>query len=225
MTWSPLALADLHLNVLYERDEAGLLVRVRSTTIAPPSFHLVRTVDGNRWLISAAMSKDLRAELKETLSHEPVVRTLAEMERRPPLHSVQDWYRGPAFVFPNPLPVAPVAAEVLGDARRARTVPELSWVRDVTPAERPATVVRSSSGEVVSVCHSARATDAGAEAGVETANRHRGRGLAGAVVAAWATAILAEGRLPLYSTQWTNRASRGVARKLGLIQYGEDCHD
>ena len=42
------------------------------------------------------------------------------------------------------------------------------------------------------------------------------------VVAAWAHAIRAEGRTPLYSTSWDNAASQGVARKLGLVIYGTD---
>jgi hypothetical protein len=44
------------------------------------------------------------------------------------------------------------------------------------------------------------------------------------VVAAWARAIRESGGEPLYSTSWDNKASRGVARKLGLLLYGEDLH-
>ncbi|HZS91689.1 MAG TPA: GNAT family N-acetyltransferase, partial [Chloroflexota bacterium] len=43
-----------------------------------------------------------------------------------------------------------------------------------------------------------------------------------AVVAGWARAIRASGRIPLYSTSWDNHASQAVARKLGLVQYGTD---
>ena len=226
-------MADVHLDLLYERDDGGLLLRARDPAILAPSFHLVRTTDGNRWLLSAALSEHGRAGLQEALSREPVVDALEEMESRPPVLSgvrplqaeerpPSAEYRGPAFLFPDPLPLIPGPAELLRDSRSARTVPKLSWIRAVTPAEHPLSVARNSSGEVVSVCHSARATAIGAEAGVETAPGYRGRGLAAAVVLVWAAAVLAEGRLPLYSTQWTNHASRAVARKLGLIPYGED---
>jgi len=232
--WTPLALVDLHLDVLYERDDAGHILRARGTAIAAPDFHLVRTVDGNRWATSAAMSEDEGRALRKALSREPVVGTLDEMKGRAPVVSALSLpagkrppsadYRGPAFRFPEPLPQVPEYAELLHDPRDARTVPELAWIRAVTQAEHPLTVARNSSGEVVSVCHSARATAGGAEAGVETAPGYRGRGLAGAVVLVWAHAVLADGRVPLYSTQWTNHASRAVARKLGLIAYGEDYH-
>jgi predicted GNAT family acetyltransferase len=74
----------------------------------------------------------------------------------------------------------------------------------------------------VSLCFSARLTERAAEAGVETLEGYRGRGYAPAVVLAWAQAIRASGRVPLYSTSWDNRASQAVARKLGLVQYGVD---
>ena len=101
-------------------------------------------------------------------------------------------------------------------------MPELAWIRDASAAEHPLAVIRNADGEVVAVCHSARLTPAAAEAGVETATAYRGRGFAGAVVLCWAQAVVAQGRLPLYSTNWTNHASRAVARKLGLTMFGED---
>jgi len=230
---SPLALADLHLDVQYEQDDAGLLLRPRSPGIAAPAFHLVRTIEGNRWLLSGALSEHQRARLQEALEREPVVGALDEMESSPPLLSgsrpllAQDHpeYRGPAFRFPEPLPSNTGRAELLHGLSNARAVPELAWIRAATPAEYPLSIARNSSGEIVSICHSARSTANSAEAGLETATGYRGRGLADAAVLTWAAAVLAEGRMPLYSTQWTNLASRSVARKLGLIPYGEDYHN
>ena len=77
-------------------------------------------------------------------------------------------------------------------------------------------------GRLASLCYSSRNTPVAAEAGVDTLEEFRGRGYAPAVVAAWARAVRAEGRIPLYSTSWDNLASRSVARKLGLVLYGAD---
>jgi predicted GNAT family acetyltransferase len=60
------------------------------------------------------------------------------------------------------------------------------------------------------------------EAELETAAAYHGRGHAVRVAAAWAMAIRASGRTPLYSTSWTNTASLAVARKLGLVAYASD---
>jgi predicted GNAT family acetyltransferase len=79
-------------------------------------------------------------------------------------------------------------------------------------------------GHAVAVCASVRHTSVADEAGVDTAASFRGRGFAGQVAAAWAQAVRAESRIPLYSTSWQNDASRAVARKLGLAQFGSDLH-
>ena len=74
-------------------------------------------------------------------------------------------------------------------------------------------------GLALSVCFCSRRSDAAAEAGLETAAAFRGRGLGSQVTAAWALAVRASGRIPLYSTSWSNGASLAVARKLGLVAY------
>jgi len=77
-------------------------------------------------------------------------------------------------------------------------------------------------GYPVSVCFSARGSSIAAEAGVETAVGFRGRGFGPRVTAAWASAVRAAGRVPLYSTDWSNESSLVLARKLGLEAYAAD---
>ena len=90
------------------------------------------------------------------------------------------------------------------------------WSADEIPEREPIMAVMEG-GYPVSVCFCARLSEEAAEAGVETASAYRGRGFAPRVTAAWAAAIRASGRVPLYSTGWTNTQSRAVARKLGLV--------
>jgi predicted GNAT family acetyltransferase len=63
-----------------------------------------------------------------------------------------------------------------------------------------------------------------AEAGVETREQYRGRGYGSIAVVAWAAAVRQGGRMPLYSAEWENIASRALASRIGLICYAEDVH-
>jgi predicted GNAT family acetyltransferase len=74
-------------------------------------------------------------------------------------------------------------------------------------------------GAPVSICFCARSSEVAAEAGLETAAAFRRRGYGSCVTAAWAAMIRASGRIPLYSTSWTNEASLAVARTLELLAY------
>ena len=80
--------------------------------------------------------------------------------------------------------------------------------------------VLSRNDEVASLCHSARLTSAGAEAGVFTAEGHRGRGLGRTVTAAWAPQLRDWGIPLFYSHAEDNEASRRVAEGLGLRALG-----
>ena len=116
---------------------------------------------------------------------------------------------------PEVIQVSPSTTHLLG--------PEFAWLADELEVRNPVMAVVVD-GLAVSVCFSARSTRAAAEAGVETLPEHRGRRYAGVVTAAWAAEVQRQGRIPLYSTSWTNHASRRVAARLGLIQYATDFH-
>jgi predicted GNAT family acetyltransferase len=118
----------------------------------------------------------------------------------------------------------PGDAVSLSDERGIAFHPELLLRGWLPAAETPPYFGVVRDGQVVSVCYSARSGPEAAEAGVETAAAYRGQGLAAIATAAWGAAVRHSGRLALYSTAWENKASQGVARKLGLLLYGEDFH-
>src|SRR6266404_1005151 len=191
-----------------------------------PLFALIRGASSCAWAV--------RADVSETVADE--VGRLAREERPTgDLHDPRDApanadaylallggqiVSGPAFTFPDR--IAHSSDVALIDRLELLERNFRGWVADEIPWRSPIVAVMDS-GYPVSVCFCAtRASENAVEAGLETAVAFRGLGFAPRVTAAWASAIRASGRIPLYSTSWTNDASRAVARKLGLIQYAVD---
>ncbi|MEX2158019.1 MAG: GNAT family N-acetyltransferase [Dehalococcoidia bacterium] len=73
---------------------------------------------------------------------------------------------------------------------------------------------------IISICHSARLTDRGAEAGLWTHPKFRGQGHAAAATAAWASLLAPSGRRLFYSTSAGNLSSQRVAARLYLHPIG-----
>ncbi len=233
---------ELHLRCLYHHDGNDRIVWTRQPNGWPsPLFHLGRTRLANLWrfrddLEPAAIRELARLAGKEgplPEGHPPPERMEAI---RSVLHSagelVVEW-RGPAFRFPavsqapdpesGALPAVAVTPEnqFLLEESFAETIPELGG--------RQPCIAAVEGERAVSICYAARPLEVkgcepcrAAEAGVETVAAYRGRGLAPRVVAAWGRAVRVQGGEPLYSTSWDNEASLAVARKLGLVFYGED---
>ncbi len=125
---------------------------------------------------------------------------------------------GPAFAFPREMTM-PEGVSLIEDPESL--VGELADLAPELDGRWPIYGVLDG-GRALSVCFCARVSGKAAEAGVNTVEAYRGRGLAPRVVAAWGSAIRASGRVPLYSTSWKNTASRSVAEKLGLRAYASD---
>jgi RimJ/RimL family protein N-acetyltransferase len=166
------------------------------------------------------VTEAIAIELNRFAREEPPLSHL----RDPPLHGEQytslighHVQSGPAFTFPQAIP-QPLSAVLIEDEQLLERHFR-GWVVGEIAAGRVPVMAIVENGYPVSVCFSARWSDVAAEAGVETARAFQGRGLAPRVTAAWALAVRASGRIPLYSTDWSNAASLAVARKLGLEAY------
>jgi hypothetical protein len=211
----------LHAGALFTHDAAGRLLRANEPSGAEaPRFFLGRTEDGSVRRFRYDVGPGLRRALEAAGDDALTARYAEILARAAPV--VRTW-AGPAFAFPETLP-APDAAVVRVTAANVELLqpPLDAWRADVGwGAPLFALVV---DGCAAAVCASVRQTAAAHEAGVETAPACRGRGYAPRVVAAWARAVRALGRVPLYSTSWENAASRAVARTLGLVHFGDDLH-
>jgi len=231
---SDLQFLQLQVDTLYTHDPRGRIRNVNEPGgDRAPRFFLGRTREGHIWRCRDDVAEGTVRELERLAFEEPVRDNLRAEPRnlnaflatlRADRESASsEWrYAGPAYRFPDELPPATVTRITRPSLHLLRLMP---WNLDETAREfegyEPFMAVIED-GAAVSLCHSARLTDQAAEAGVETLEAHRGHGHASAVVAGWADAIRASGRIPLYSTSWDNLASQAVTRRLGLIQYGTD---
>ncbi len=220
-----LVLARRRLRALYRHDRRGRLIAINEWSGGrPPRFHLMRTEAGILCRLRDDVEDDLAAGLKALVRREPPALT----ERPAMLHRYvealndTEFWSGPAFVFPSNLPAEGEAIEIgLANTDLLRGGLE-RWLPDV--GRRGPFLAMVEAGRAVALCASVRITPHVHCAGVETVPDRRGRGLASRVVAVWAARVWVLGAVPVYSTNWTNHASRGVARRLGLQLAAVDFH-
>jgi hypothetical protein len=182
---------------------------------------LIRSATECVWAVHQGVSDDVAARIAVLASQEVPTGNL----RAPPLHAAEYLsltrgrvgFCGPAFAFPENLPDPGDVVQVESESLLQRHF--RGWVPGEIAAGRAPVLAVVEDGHPVSVCFSARTSDVAAAAGLETAERFRGRGLAGRVVAAWGHTIRAGGRLPMYSASWDNAASLAVTRKLGMTAF------
>lgn len=226
-------LMKIQVEALFTQDENGRLQRINEPTgdVEPaPRFFFGYTNKGSICKFRHDLPGNVVAQLKEVAAAEPI---LVNPEKIPKTHRqfedilqshapIERVWVGLAYRFPEhiapPTNVIQLSSENAGLLRGdfAEMVSELnSWQPYLAIIE---------DARAVSICRSVRISSRAHEAGVNTLPSYRRRGHATSVVAAWAFAIRALNLIPLYSTSWDNVASQGVARRLGLVQYGVDYH-
>lgn len=222
----------MHLEALFTHDPHERIRSINEPDGGPaPRFFIGRTAEGNLWRFRHDLPPGTIGRLEEAAAAEEVSGDLRSSPRN--LQVFVDALRadgelpaiesGPAYAFPDALPDPGDVTRITGSSLHQLHQMGPGWedmARGFEAREPCLAVVED--GFAVSVCFSSRVTHRAAEAGLETRAEFRRRGHAVSVVAAWALAVRATGRVPLYSTTWENRASQGVARSLGLIQYGVD---
>lgn len=207
-----------HLETLFILDDRSRIVSTREPDSSRgPAFALIRRADSCAWAVSSGLSEEQAREIMRLASEEAPTSDF----RKPPKH-VEEYREviggeietGPAFEFPKHIPVVE-GAVLIEDVEQLQAA-FTGWTAQEFPERSPIMAIIED-GVPVSICFCARLTNSFAEAGVETNPRFRGRGFAGLATAAWAAAIRASGRTPIYSTSSSNAPSLALARKLGLV--------
>ncbi|MEZ4859852.1 MAG: GNAT family N-acetyltransferase [Caldilineaceae bacterium] len=230
-TLSAAQIMALHIQTLYVCDPQARLLTINELGNPPaPRFYLGRTQRGNQWRFRHDLPSTLVEQLEQLCQSEPVTTDL----RQPPQNyaaikavlaehaPIAAEYRGPAYWIPKTVQ-SPSDVTLITAANAALVRPYFAWLLELDARQSASPVVAALVDRcAVSICFCSRIPGQATEAGLETHSDFRRRGYATAVVAAWAAALYQQGCLPLYSTSWENVASQGVARKLGMVQYGED---
>jgi GNAT acetyltransferase-like protein len=219
-------------DTLFTYDARGRMVLTNEPFAAArrpaPRLFLSRTTGG--WVLrcGAAVEDSLAGRLAsmvdaEPLRGEPRLATAFATSLRQALEQdapASETEAGAAFRFPTAISNHGDAIR-LDASNRSLARHTFPWLDHEIDDWQPCfAVVRE--GAAVAVCFSARSGPLVAEAGVETLPPFRRRGFATAATAAWGAAVRASGRVPLYSADWDNVASLGVARRLALVRFGSD---
>ena len=225
-------LMKIQVEALFTQDENRHLQRINEPTgdLEPaPRFFFGYTNEGSICKFRHDLPDNVVAQLKEVaaepflMNFQKIPKNHRQFEDILQSHApIERVWVGPAYRFPEQItPPSNVIRLSREDAGLLKE--DLANIRSELNSSHPCLAIIKDS-QVVSICRSVRASAHAHEAGVETLTDYRRRGYAMSVVAAWALAIRALNLIPLYSTSWDNVASQGVARRLGLMQYGVDYH-
>ncbi len=235
---SDLELLAIEIDTLWLKDERGRLLKSQNAQgwTAP---HLVVATSRAGWTLAfgSKVPDALASELQAALDVEPpavdpsgppapfarcqelLTRAVGTVEPR----------SGPSYVIPPGTSFASDAAilrsdDEVPDGLRIQDFERIHWTaeewRQLLAGDLGPWAFVVDGARVVSMCHSARLADRGAEAGTWTDPDYRGRGYAAATTAAWAGLLAPSGRHLFYSTSADNLSSQRVAARLALPLIG-----
>lgn len=232
-----LELLEIEIETLWSADHRGRLVKSRGYDgrTAP---HLVIAVsnDGQIAAIGHEVPDALAVELQAAVaggSPSPPATPPASLARCEQLLKESigpvELSSGPGYLIP-PATAFESAAKIVhsddGNAENLRDqIPERAgWRREewhlLLDGVFGPWAVATIGDRIIAICHTARLTDRGAEAGLWTDPEFRGQGHGAAATAAWASLLAPSGRHLFYSTSATNLSSQGVAARLNLHPIG-----
>ena len=226
-------LMKIQVEALFTQDKNGRLQRINEPTgdgKPAPRFFFGYTNAGPIFRFRHDLPDNVVAQLKEVAAAEPpstnsqkIPRNRRQFEDILQSHApIERVWVGPAYRFPEHITPPTNTVQLSRANVRLLKGDFAEMVSELNNSPPYLAIIEDS--QAVAICRSVRLSSRAHEAGVDTLVGYRRRGYATSVVTAWALAVRALNRIPLYSTSWDNVASQGVARRLDLVQYGVDYH-
>lgn len=221
MEFSPRELMDIQMNTLwtFDHDQHIESINEPGETAGPVIF-----IGVTQESVHIRFRKDVPVQIRHRCTQ--MISSIKKWEQ--PLSEliqtvqpVRQVWNGPAYVV-YPQKIVEGITSITGENSDLLRIYFPQLVKGITEKAPIFAVIRG--GAAVSVCYTARSSQHGAEAGVETAAPFRGKGLAASCVLGWADKIARSGRIPFYSTSFENKSSVALAKRLNLVQFGTDFH-
>ncbi|WP_199620779.1 GNAT family N-acetyltransferase [Paenibacillus alkalitolerans] len=214
-------LMRVQASTLYVLNNENKIVRINEPAQASaPIFFVGKTRDSNLILVRHDLPQSIVEELTAATIGSFNITDLCRIVEK--YKRVKDVWLGPAYYFNKNIKQDTDQNIVVINETNSHLLSEYFDHLTKTLLYRTPIASYVADGHAVSVCCSARKSNAAAEASLLTVPRYRGMGLAQKVVTKWSNEVYRLGLIPLYSTSWDNLSSQKVAQKLGLIQYGMD---
>lgn len=214
-----LQLMKMHIEVLYQQTASGKLTVINEPPFEQaPLVFLGVTKDGVIQKYAQQVDDLFEKRLKNIVNNQKddlLVGVINQISNRVGLH---EFTMGPTYLFPK-IENSDEDVLLITDENKQLLQADFRFIYSDFTMKQPCVVVLKDD-KIVSLCCSARQSNDAAEASVYTMKADRGKGYGAAVTRAWAQQIQQQGKVALYSTTWDNFASQGVARTLGLKQYG-----
>lgn len=214
-----LKLMENHVEVLFQQNQRKQLTVINEPPFDDaPLLFIGLTKEGVLQRYSYRVDDLLKKRLQNIVKNqkdELIVSLVNQLANR---LGFREFVMGPTYVFPKIHTINENVVMITEENKALlKDDPRFAYInfKMKTPC-----VVILKNDKVVSFCCSARQTNVAAEASVYTVESYRGNGYGAAVTKAWAYYVQQLGKTALYSTTWDNLASQGVARTLGLQQYG-----
>ncbi len=235
---SDLELLAIEIDTLWLKDDRGRLLKVRNEQLlSAPHLVIGASLEGWTLAFGSEVPDALVEELQVAFDAEPPAtdlskpprlfarcKQLLELAPEPVIGS-----GGPSYVIPPGTRFHSEAEVCRSDDEvterlRDQDPERFNWSeedwRQLLGGELGPWAFVMNGDRVVSLCHTARLADRGAEAGVSTDSEYRRQGHAAAATAAWAALLAPSGRHLFYSTGAANLSSQRVAERLALPLIG-----